>query len=387
MNIAIIGTSAARVILFRAELIERLVQRGHNVLAFAPDYTPDTRAQVTALGATPVDFRFNPTGLNPFSDLANTWRLARLFRRRRIEVTFAYVVKPVIFATLAAWLAGVPRRLGMLEGLGYVFTDQPGGNSIKIRVLRRVQALLYRLTFPLLERMIFLNPDDPADLIDRYRIPVRKVSLLGPIGLDLSRYAYRPLGQGPFSFIFVGRLLAEKGINEYIEAARLVKRRHAQARFIMLGGLDEANPGGLTAAELEALVDDDIVIHPGYVTNVQDWIADAHVFVLPSYREGMPRSTQEAMAMGRAVITTDVPGCRETVEQGRNGFLVPPFDAHALAEKMLYFIEHPEEAERMGRESHGLASAHFDVHAANARLVRYIEHPESACADRQGDTP
>lgn len=290
------------------------------------------------------------------------------------EVVFSYFVKPVIFGTAASKLAGVPRRIGMLEGLGYVFTDLPTGVSRKQALLRKVQVFLYRMTLPWLDKLIFLNPDDPVDLLERYGLSARDVCVLGGIGVDLQKYAYVPPNiEKPPSFIFVGRLLAEKGIKEYVAAAKKVKNLHPEVRFVVLGGLDEENPGGLSRLELDDLIASGVVEYPGHVNSVREWLADSSVFVLPSsYREGVPCSTQEAMAIGRAVITTDVPGCRETVVDGINGYLVPRWNAEALAQKMLCFVGEPALAARMGEESRRLAEDRFDAEKVNQRLIQML---------------
>lgn len=162
-------------------------------------------------------------------------------------------------------------------------------------------------------------------------------------------------------------------IFEYIKAAKIVKKDFPNVEFVVLGGLDEQNPGGLKKEELEKLLKDNIVLYPGFVKNVDEWIKDSSVFVLPSYREGVPRSTQEAMAIGRAVITTDVPGCRETVVDGLNGFLIPPFDSNALVETMKKFVENPHLVENMGEESYKIAKDKFDAKKVNDRLLRILE--------------
>jgi glycosyltransferase involved in cell wall biosynthesis len=372
MKIALVGTTAACVLGFRASLIRALVSQGHDVYAFALDYCPVTRDKIYSLGATPVDYTFNRAGLNPMSDIVNTFRLFRIVKRLEPELVFSYFAKPVIFATLASRLAGVRRCVGMLEGLGYIFTDQPHGLTLKLKVLRFIQSHLYRLAFPHLERLVFLNPDDPKDLLDKYRLRVKNVTVLGGIGLDLDYYPFSVPVLSPISFIFVGRLLAEKGIHQYVAAARSVKAKYPDVSFTLLGGVDEDNPGGLKQAELDSLISADIVTHVGWVENVSEWLARSSVFVLPSYREGLPRSTQEAMAMGRPVITTDVPGCRDTVEHGRNGFLIEPWSATALAEKMIYFIEHPEAIEVMGLESYTIAQERYDATKVNAQLMEYF---------------
>ena len=194
----------------------------------------------------------------------------------------------------------------------------------KTELIKKVQVLLYKFALPQLDKLIFLNPDDPKDLIDQYAINVRKVEVLGGIGLNLKEYPCQPIIniQQPINFLFIGRLLKEKGIHDFLNAAKIVKEKYPETQFTVLGAIDPHNLGALTQSELDELISSNIIDYPGHVDNVKDWIAKSHVFVLPSYREGVPRSTQEAMAIGRAVITTDVPGCRETVEHGVNGFLV-----------------------------------------------------------------
>lgn len=372
MKIVVVGTAASSVIGFRSDLIRSLVKQGHIVSAFATDYSDQQRIIVRSMGAEPIDYAFNRTGLNAFRDIKDTLTLAKQIKAIKPDLVFSYFAKPVVFGTLAARLAGVPRRIAMLEGLGFTFTEQPNGLPFKTKLICSVQVFLYRLAFPLLDHIVFLNPDDPIDLVEKYKLKVKQVSVLGGIGLNLSDYPYSVPEVQPVRFIFIGRLLAEKGINEYIAAARLVKQQYPKAEFVVLGGLDEANPGGLTQQQLNSLIEHDIVIYPGHVDNVQEWLANSSVFVLPSYREGVPRSTQEAMAIGRAVITTDVPGCRETVVDGVNGFIVPPWSAAALADKMIRFIEQPELIERMGKESYRIAQEKFDAHKVNQRLVEML---------------
>src|SRR5690554_924357 len=370
MKIILLGTTAFNSIIFRQDLIKELVSNGHEIYVFGLCFSPDEDDQLRALGATPVAYSFSRTGLNPFRNITDTLTLARQIKAIRPDLVFSYFAKPVVFGTIAAKIAGVPRRIAMLEGLGFTFTEQPNGLPFKTKLIRSVQVLLYRLAFPLLERIIFLNPDDPVDLVEKYKLKVKQVSVLGGIGLNLADYPYSVPQAEPVRFIFIGRLLAEKGINEYIAAARLVKQQYPKAEFVVLGGLDEGNPGGLTQQTLDSYIDQNIVIYPGHVNNVHEWLAGSSVFVLPSYyREGVPRSTQEAMAIGRPIITTDVPGCRETVVDGVNGFFVPPWSSEQLAEKMIRFIEQPELIEQMGKESYRIAQEKFDAQEVNERLV------------------
>jgi len=238
--------------------------------------------------------------------------------------------------------------------------------------LRKVQLFLYRIALPSIDKIIFLNRDDPIDLLDKNNLKANRVEVLGGIGVNLELYSYSEPTAGPVRFIFIGRLLAEKGIFEYVDAARKVKASYPESEFVVLGGLDEANPGGLKKNQLQKLLDDRVIIYPGYVNDVSEWIAGSSVFVLPSYREGVPRSTQEAMAIGRAVITTDAPGCRETVVDGVNGFLVPKFNVDILVDKMTYFINNPEAVKVMGLESRKVAVDKFDIDKINSKLMRVM---------------
>lgn len=373
MKVAIIGTTAHSILGFRIDLIKSLIAKGHEVYAFAQDYQESSKQAVEALGAVAVQYRFNRTGLNPFVDLVNTYKLFKQLKFYGIEQTFCYFTKPVIFGTLAAILAGVKRRYAMLEGLGFTFTPQAAGASFKTKLLKRVQVFLYQCTLPYLNRLILLNSDDKTDLIDHYKIKIKNITVLGPIGLNLADYSYLIAPINPVSFLFIGRLLKEKGIFEYVNAAKLVKAKYPTAQFIILGSIDTENPGGLSQYQLDKLIDEQVVNWPGFVTNIAQCLQQISIFVLPSYREGFPRSTQEAMAIGRAVITTDVPGCRETVQEGINGFLVAPYSVEALADKMCYFIEHPEKIIEMGNNSYQIAQQNFDAVKVNERLIELLE--------------
>lgn len=374
LKIVIIGTVASSILGFRANLIKALLEQQHSVYAFVSEYSQDELNDIAALGAIPITYELSRGGINPLADAKATYALSKKIEDINPDLVFSYFSKPVIFGTLAAKLAKVPRVIGMLEGLGYAFTEQLEGLSKKAQLIKSIQVLLYKIALPQLDNIIFLNPDDPKDLLETYHIKVKQVDVLGGIGLDLDEYNYQPIDTTdlPISFLFIGRMLKEKGIHDFIAAAKIVKQIYPNVQFTVLGAIDSSNPGALQQSELDRLVSLNIINYPGQVDNVQKWIAASHVFVLPSYREGVPRSTQEAMAIGRAVITTDVPGCRETVVDGVNGFLVEKWNPEALAEKMIYFIEHPEEIKKMGYESYKIAQDKFDANKVNKRLINML---------------
>lgn len=370
LKIIIIGTVASSIYSFRLDLIKSFLARKYQVYAFVSEYTPEDLEKIKSLGAIPITYQLNRGGLNPLADIISTYQLSKKIKAIQPNLVFSYFAKPVILGSMAAKLAKVPKIFAMLEGLGYTFTEQPEGLTIKTKIIRKIQVFLYRLSLPLVDKVIFLNPDDPKDLLEKYNINVKHVEVLGGIGLNFSDYPYKSVIQmESVRFLFIGRLLKEKGIHEFIRAAEIVKKQYPNAVFTVLGVIDNMNPGALTQAELDKYIQSGLIEYPGQVQNVPEWIANHHIFVLPSYREGVPRSTQEAMAIGRAVITTDVPGCRETVEDGVNGFLVEPWNPKALADKMVYFIENREQIRIMGNESYRIAKEKFDVEKVNQRLM------------------
>lgn len=375
LKIVIIGTLASSFYGFRKDLILSLKSQGHEVYAFISEYQDKSELnKVETLGAIPVCYDLNRGGLNPLSDLKQTYLLAQKIKSIQPNLVFCYFAKPVIFGTLAAKLARVPKVIGMLEGLGYTFTEQPEGQSQKTKFIKSIQVLLYKLSLPKLDKLIFLNPDDPRDLLTHYNIHVKNVEILGGIGLNLSEYPYvaPKISSENLNFLFIGRLLKEKGIYDFISAAKLVKQKYPETTFTVLGSIDQVNMGALKQYELDELINTGIIEYPGHVSNVKDWIAACDVFVLPSYREGVPRSTQEAMAIGRPVITTDVPGCRETVKNGLNGFIVEKWNPKALAEKMIFLIDNPTELQKMGLESYKMAQQNFDANRVNQRLLKIL---------------
>lgn len=371
-KIVLIGTTGSSFYGFRADIIRELVTNNHIVYAFTSEYSQECLEKIRALGAKPVTYQLSRGGLNPFADIRSFLQLKSLLKRLKPDLVFSYFAKPVIYGSMAAKAAKVPRIIGMLEGLGYTFTEQPEGLTTKTKIVRSIQVLLYKIAFPCLDKMIFLNPDDQFDLMEVYGLKTPEVHVLGGIGLCMADYPYIKAKSSPVKFLFIGRLLKEKGVFELIQAIRIVKQKYPQAHFTILGAIDHQNMGALKQEELDQLLEEELFEYPGYVASVNKWITNASVFVLPSYREGVPRSTQEAMAIGRPVITTDVPGCRETVVDGLNGFLVPKWNAEALAEKMCYFIENPQQVNIMGLESYKIAQEKFDAEKVNSKLIEIM---------------
>lgn len=355
---------APSLVIFRGPLIRELVARGYRVVAAAPGIDDRLRAELAALGAECRDIALSRSSLNPLAFLAGVRALARLFREVGPSAVIAYTVKPVTIGAVAARRAGVPKFVSLITGLGYAFIE---GGEGKRRLSRLAATWLYRLALRISSVAIFQNPDD-RDFFRRRRILPRATptALVNGSGIDLSLFPVAPLGEAPV-FLMIARLLGDKGVREYGAAAARLKARHPNARFRLVGWLDDS-PDAIAQAELDAMIAGGVEFL-GKLEDVRPALADANVYVLPSYREGTPRSVLEAMAMGRPVVTTDAPGCRQTVEHGVNGFLVPPREEAGLEAAMERFIAEPALIARMGGEGRRLAEERFDVRKVNAALL------------------
>lgn len=352
---------------FRGPLLRALVAKGLDVHVAAPDLAdvPDIRTELEALGITLHGISLKRTGTNPVADLATVAELWRLMRRIRADYVLGYTIKPVIYGSMAAWLANVPNRFALVTGLGYAFTGDASG---KRGLLRKLIQRLYRFGLSKSRKVFFQNPDDEALFRQLGLLPADIPScVVNGSGVDVADYALAPLPEKP-SFLLIARLLGDKGVREYAQAARKVKAQYPDAVFRLVGWIDD-NPDAISQQELDGWVNTGTVEFLGKLADVRPAIADCNVYVLPSYREGTPRTVLEAMAMGRPVITTDAPGCRETVTDGDNGFLVPVQAVNELAAAMVKFIENPELVAGMGERSRLVAEQKYDVHRVNEFML------------------
>jgi glycosyltransferase involved in cell wall biosynthesis len=371
-HIAFVGKEVSVMLGFRGELMRELAQKGHKVYAFAIDYTTSSELKIREMGFIPIRYSLSGYSLNPLVDLASLWQLYRAFKQHRIDISFCYFAKPAIYGTLAAWLAGVPQRIAKIEGLGRTFTEGPNGMGWRRRMVRKAQCLLFRAALPRSTALIVLNHDDQQDLQRYCKVDLPNTVVLGGIGVCLEHFAPTPVPTSPLSFVFVGRLLNDKGIRYFLQVAERIKARHPDVNFTVVGAPSAQH--GVSQQELNDYVKHGIIKHPGHVDNVVPYIEKSSVFVLPSYyREGLPRSTQEALAMARPVITTNAPGCRETVDDTINGYLVPRHDVGALEQAMQKMIDNPEQLIAMGRASRQLAEQRFDVREVNRRLIKLLK--------------
>jgi len=369
MKVVILASFAASLANFRGPLISALTSRGHEVHAAAPDLLADiaTAAWLQAQGVTCHDTPLARAGLNPIADIRAFFAITRLMRRIKPNVFLGYTIKPVIWGTLAAWQAGVPNRFALITGLGYAFTGKAKG---KRALIQRAARWLYAQALRRASLVFFQNPDDVTEFLRLNLIPADlPTHVVNGSGVDINAFSPVPLPTGPVQFLLIARLLGDKGIREYAAASEMLSALYPEIEFHLVGGYD-LNPDAIRPDEIKSWGETGHIVWHGELADVRSAITAAHVYVLPSYREGTPRTVLEAMAMGRPIITTDAPGCRETVVEGENGFLVPVRNAQALAEAMQRFLENPKLIPSMGHRSREIAVEKYDVQKVNAIMLK-----------------
>ena len=368
MKIIICLNTAWNLVNFRAGLIRALVAAGYEVVAVAPD--DKYAAGLNALGCRFVPLHMENGRTNPVQDAMLTLRFARLFARERPDVYLGYTVKPNVYGSLAAHMMRIP-VINNIAGLGAVF--------IKDGWLVRVVRWLYRMALKRSAKVFFQNDDDRQLLISGGLVRAEVTELLPGSGIDLNRFtpAFTTAvhdANSKFRFLLIARMLRDKGVGEYVEAARLLRQRWPQADFCLLGFVDVQNPAAISRAEMDAWVAEGVVNYLGVSDDVRIQIATADCVVLPSYREGTPRTLLEAAAMARPIITTDAVGCREVVNDGVNGYLCKVRDAGDLAEKMERMLSlSPEQRSEMGQRGRAKMVAEFDEVIVIGKYLTAIE--------------
>lgn len=345
-----------------------MIARGHTVIAVAPDIRPETAVDLNTMGVRYHTVDMSRRGINPVSDVRLMLQLAGILRREKIDLMLCYTIKPNIWGGLAAALAGV-RSAGIVTGLGYMFS-QDAASGFKLKTIKAAARWLYRQAAKRHWRLIFQNPDDLVDFEKAGCLPYPDRSrLVAGSGVDMTHYERSPLPDAPV-FLMISRLLVEKGVREFGQASVAILAQYPHARCVLVGGHD---PGfdTITADELDSWVAGGLD-YRGHQNDVRSAIKDARIYVLPSYREGTPRSVLEAMACGRPIITTDAPGCRETVIDGKTGYQVRLYDVDDLFEKMERMILYPDACLQMGADSYAYAQQKFDVTKVNADMMVHL---------------
>lgn len=364
MKLLIISPKNRTAYNFRGDLIRELIGRGHEVVVTGPNR--DGEEKITALGARFELIPLEKNGLSVLADLRYFWMLYRLIKKEKPDATLGYTIKPVVYGAIAARLAGVKHITSMITGGGYVFIS----NTVKARLLRLLVSLLYRVGFKSAHTVIFQNPDDREEFIRRGLVKTQKTRLVNGSGVNMETFSPATFPER-ITFFMLSRVMYSKGVGEYLQAAATVKAKHPAVRFMLLGAVENLQDS-MSREALQPFIDKGIIDYFGETEDIRPYYGQCSVYVLPSYREGTPRTVLEAMATARPVITTNTPGCRQTVVEGQNGFLVPVKDAAAVAEKMEWLINNPNRIEPMGKESLRICREKFDVEKVNAEMIKHL---------------
>jgi glycosyltransferase involved in cell wall biosynthesis len=362
-KIVVIASLAESLVNFRFQLLQAFCEQGIEVIAYAPNQSEPVTQKLATIGVTFKKISLHSTKMNVLQDIKSFWQLKKILRVDRPDIVLSYTIKPVIYGSLAAKRVGVRHTYSMITGLGYAFM----GTSFKSKLLQCGVKILYRHALKYNERVFFQNPDDAELFVKQALVSNNQIKLINGSGVDLTYFNPVPLPTN-ITFLLIARLLKDKGLYEYIAAATIIRKRYPAVKFILVGAADP-NPASVSEAEIEEWAKT-VVDYRGFLQDVRPAIQDASIYVLPSYREGTPRSVLEAMAMGRPIITTDAPGCRETVIEGKNGFLVPVKNVEQLIEAMERFILNPSLIPIMGEQSHQLAVEKYDVRKVNQQILQ-----------------
>jgi len=380
-RIVVIGALPESLLIFRGDLLKAMVSAGHEVTAMAAQTDPEVVRQLAEFG---VGFNAYPVqrgGMNPAVDIQTCVALRKALRQIMPDIVLAYTIKPVIWGGLALSSMDAPARFyALITGLGFTF--QPGG--LRQKALTELVTRLYRWALVRAHKVIFQNVDNQRAFVYRKVVDFQQSLVVSGSGVNLNHFLLSTLPQGNIVFLTIARLLGAKGLREYAQAAQRVSGQHPDVTFRLVGP-EDLSPDGLPLSEVQNWQVSGTLQYMGAAADVRPFIQQCHVYVLASYHEGMPRTILEAMAMGRPIITTDAPGCRETVPltkkgliqraneepvmEGENGFLVRMRDSPALAQAMKIFIQQPGLIEAMGRRSREIAEEKYDVHKINQVML------------------
>lgn len=352
---------------FRMDMMEEFQRKGYEVIAVGNEPEDEWKEKFHKNNIRYYRARISRNGTNPIRDLETLVSLYSILKQEMPNKIFAYQAKTVIYGSLAAKLLGITEIYPLIAGVGSIFLS----NSFKTKVLRLILTTEYRIAMKKCPKIFFQNRDD-VEIFKKYHIVKEKqVAMMHGSGVNLEKYQMLALPKST-SFLCISRLIRDKGVYEYLEACRQLHRLFPEVRCMLVGPFD-SNPSAIREEDLNSFIEDKSVEYFGEQEDVRPYIEQASVFVLPSYREGTPKTILEAMASGRAIITTDAPGCRETVIDGENGFLVPVQNVESIVEKMKLFIEKPELISKMAAVGRKRAEEIFDVNKVNDYVVKTMK--------------
>ncbi len=364
MKILILSSHTSSLCWFRVDMMKELVDLGHQVFAVGNECSQQWIETFAKDKITYFGIRVSRNGINPLSDIKTLIDLYHIIKKIQPDRIFAYHAKTIIYGSVAARILGYPEFYTLIAGLGSVFI----GQTPKIKFVRSIMKTEYGISCRFSRKVLFHNPDDRDYFVHEHLVDKDKTEIINGSGVNLERFV--PVAYPEqFAFLFIGRLIKDKGLVEYLKACEKFKLTYPHIRCLLLGPYD-TNPSSIHRDFLEPYIRLGTIEYFGEQEDVRPIIRQSSVFVLPSYREGTPKTIIESMAMGRAIVTTDVPGCRETVQDGVNGFLVNVQDEEDLYDKMKMFIEFPELIERMGQKSIEIAKMNYDVRKVNMSIFK-----------------
>lgn len=367
MKILIIGVEPYSLYNFRGCLIESLTKSGFEVLAAGHKASKNQRIKIESLGCKYIEYSVNRVGLNPFYELKTLMSFIRMFYNEKPDIILAYSIKPVLWAGIASRFFKNINFYALITGTGYAF----GSGSLLRKLIKRVTIFLYNIALSKSQNIIFQNQDNQKLFSDLGVVKdSSKTCVIEGSGVDLDQFAYKPINKKniKYDFIMIARLLKDKGVMEFIEAISIVKERYPNSKFLLVGP-KEQSPNSLNIDTLLKNYSSDFLTYYDWIDDVRPMIINSSIFVLPSYHEGLPRSVLEAMAIGRPILTTNAPGCKDTVIDGYNGWLVPKQNSYELAQKMIWFIKNPDMHIPMGENSRKLVEDKFDVKIVNKKML------------------
>lgn len=370
-RIAILSCYTPSLFLFRMDMIQEFARRGYAVYALGNEPEGKWKVRFSEKGITYRQIPVTRNGMNPLKDRKTLQAIKGYLEKIQPEKLFVYNAKTVIYGSIAANRLGITEVYPLIAGMGSIFIS----NALKARAVRTVLVSMYRRALKKCPVVFFQNPDDEQVFRSCGIVKNQKVVLLHGSGVNTDRFSPLPMPERPV-FLCISRLIRDKGVYEYLCACRKLKQKHPDVECLLVGPYD-SNPSALRPEDLQPFLDDGSVTYFGEQEDVRPYLARCSVFVLPSYREGTPKSVLEAMASARAVLTTDAPGCRETVRDGENGFLVPVRCVDAIVEKMEWFLSNPKETAAMGKKGREMAEQIFDVRKVNAVICKAMRLPDS----------
>jgi len=377
MKIAFLSHLDLNLYLFRTPIMQALIERGHKVYAICPQ--GDKNNGLRSIGCEVVNYEIDRKGLNPFVEKKTIENIYHAIKDLEIDILHTFTAKPNIYGTFAAKKAGIPVVLNLVEGLGSFYVN----NSIKSIIIRTIMERLYKRAFRLSDGCVFVNSDDPAYMVKKGLLPQAKVKIIKSVGVDTTKFSmdnYTPVAlqnlrnsnhlEGKIVVLMVARAIWDKGIREYYEACKIIKSKYEDVEFLLVGGTDDGNHSCASESYLRS----GSVRWLGHRDDVADLIAVCDIFVLPSYREGLPATLMEAASMSKPIVTTQSVGCKEVVSDGENGYLVPIRESVTLAHRIGELIESKSLREMMGENGKIKAHNEFDVKNIVQQYLEFYSH-------------